>query len=68
MYFDNIAFLPVVCISERMSMANQIQVGSKYFLDRMTIWIDSDGDSYGIVYDDYGNRVGQLKLSHFSTY
>lgn len=61
----NIAYLPVVCISERATRPEQIKVGSAYMIDRLSIWIDPDGDAYGVVYDVYKNRVGQLKLSHF---
>lgn len=61
----DIAYLPVVCISEHVSVPDQIKVGSAYYIDRLSIWIDQDGDAYGVVYGDCKNRVGQLKLSHF---
>lgn len=63
----NIAYLPVICISERKSMPGQITVDEHYVLDRMTVYIDSDGDAYGEFYDANNNRVGNLMLSHFRT-
>ncbi len=72
---DNSLFLPfslatcmsVICISERKSMPGQIVVGERYTLDRQTIYIDSDGDAFGVFYDARRNRVGNLRLSHFMT-
>ena len=57
-------YMDVVCISERPDY-KQIQKGNRYRINRMSTWIDSDGDSYGMVYDLNHNYVGQLKLSHF---
>ena len=62
----NIAMLPVRCISIRESDLSQITIGREYVIDRLTIWMDSDGDAYGVVYDSAGNRVGQMLLKHFS--
>lgn len=64
---NNIAFLPVVCISIRESKPEQIKVGEYYSIDRLSIWIDRDGDTYGVVYDAMNNRVGDMLLSHFRT-
>lgn len=61
----DIAYLPVICISERASVPDQIKVGSTYIIDRLSIWIDQDGNAYGMVYDAYKNPIAQLKLSHF---
>ena len=57
-------YMDVVCISERPGF-KQIQKGNRYRINRISTWIDSDGDSYGMVYDLNHNYVGQLKLSHF---
>lgn len=57
-------YMKVACINERPGY-KQIQKGDQYLLDRSSIWIDSDGDAYGMVYDLNHNYVGQLKLSHF---
>lgn len=57
-------YMRVICINERPGY-KQVQKGEQYLLDRSSIWIDSDGDSYGMVYDLNHNYVGQLKLSHF---
>lgn len=61
----NIAMLPVQCISIRESIPTQITIGQEYVIDRLTIWIDADGDAYGTVYDNAGNRVGDMLLKHF---
>lgn len=62
----NIAMLDVKCIKERLDFPFQIIKGERYILDRMTVWIDGDGDAYGVFYDMKGNRLGALLLSHFS--
>ena len=63
----NIAFLPVICISIRESKPEQVKVGECYYIDRLTICFDRDGDAYGEVYDAMNNRVGNMLLSHFRT-
>ena len=60
-----IAYLPVICISIRDSVPDQIKVDNEYRIDRLSIWIDSEGDSYGTVYDTKNSRVGEMMLSHF---
>ena len=60
-----ISTIPVICRSTRESNPNQIIVDKPYMIDRFSIWIDHDGDSYGTVYDLRGNRIGQMLLSHF---
>ncbi len=57
--------MDVVCISERETKEGQIIVGDFYYIDRRTIWLDRDGDAYGAVYDDRGDNIGNIKLSHF---
>lgn len=66
MEMKNIAMLPVHCISIRESNPTQIVIGKQYEIDRLSIWIDRDGDAYGVVYDCMGNRVGEMLLKHFS--
>lgn len=63
----NVAFIPVRCISTRDSKPDQIEVGRAYIIDRLSIWLDADGDAYGVVYDIARNRVGQMLLSHFTS-
>lgn len=58
--------LPVKCISIRDTMPEQIKVGQRYSIDRLSIWIDGDGDAYGMVYDQMENRIGDMLLKHFS--
>lgn len=61
----NIAYLPVVCISVRESIPDQIKIDEEYIIDRLSVYLDMDGDSYGMVYDLSMNRIGNMKLSHF---
>lgn len=58
-------YMKVMCINARPSNLGQIVVGHTYFIDRMSIRIDSDGDSYGEVCGMDGRNVGTLLLSHF---
>ncbi|WP_395546770.1 MULTISPECIES: hypothetical protein [unclassified Lacrimispora] len=60
-----ISYLPVICISIRESVPDQIKVDHEYMIDRLSIWIDREGDSYGTVYDAKNRRVGEMMLSHF---
>lgn len=62
----DISILPVRCISIRDTVPEQVVVGQQYSIDRLSIWIDADGDAYGVVYDRIGNRVGEMQLKHFS--
>ena len=62
---NNIDYLPVVCISVRESIPDQIKIDGEYIIDRLSIYLYMDGDSYGIVYDSSMNRIGNMKLSHF---
>lgn len=55
----------VKCISTRKSKPNQIKIEETYILDRASIWIDIDGDAYGVIYSPDMERIGQLKLNHF---
>lgn len=58
-------YLDVVCINTRENFRLPI-VGERYIIDRLSIWIDKCGNSYGYVYDKYFNRIGEMKLSLFS--
>lgn len=59
----------VRCISERMTMPEQIVVGKKYWIDDSTVWKDSDGNEYAQVYLDEAKEhiVGNMLTSHFKT-
>lgn len=63
--FLEISKMPVICRSIRESNLNQIVIDRLYIIDRDSIWIDKDGDAYGTVYDQDGNRIGIMLLSHF---
>lgn len=63
----DIPFMEVWCISVRDDVPNMITPGDPYLIDRSSIWLDSDGDAYGDVYEQTGRRVGQMRLSHFSS-
>lgn len=64
----NVPYMEVWCISERDDVPNMIKVGNPYLIDRSSIWIDSDGDAFGDVYEQTGRRIGQMLLSHFSSF
>jgi len=62
---NNIDYLPVICISIRESIPDQIKIDKEYIVDRLSIYLDMDGDAYGMVYDSSMKRIGNMKLSHF---
>ena len=62
---DKESMIKVKCISERTGVVTQLKIGKKYMIDKNSIWIDCDGDSYGTVYDMFSRRIGVMKLSHF---
>lgn len=64
-FFTSTSMMPVVCRTIRESKPDQIVIDRAYVIDKDSIWIDRDGDSYGTVYDTNGNRIGQMLLSHF---
>ena len=59
--------MKVICISERKSNFSQIEKGQFYKIDIQSIWIDSDGDAYGSVYDENGVFIGNMLLKHFKS-
>lgn len=61
-------YAPMRCVSERKTNPDQIRIGRTYLLDRLSVWTDSDGDTYGEFYNMGHVYVGQLKLSHFVSY
>jgi hypothetical protein len=64
---NNIVPMQVTCLSERPGIPDQVREGNSYLIDRMSIWIDSDGDAYGVVYDMNHRRIGHMRLKHFMT-
>ena len=58
----------VKCISIREKEPNQIKVGSTYFIDETSKYVDSDGDEFGTVYEDEAGTkvVGNMLTSHFT--
>lgn len=59
--------MKVKCISIREKMPDQINLGEIYYIKTENIWDDRE-DWYCEVYKDveFKNRVGILKLSHFT--
>ncbi|EXG87798.1 hypothetical protein K413DRAFT_4698 [Clostridium sp. ASBs410] len=57
----------VRCISEREAMPGQLEVGSYYWLDETSKYIDYDGDEYAMVYydEDKQHKVGNMRCDHF---
>lgn len=64
-YINQTAMMPVVCISQRELSGTDID--EVYSIERSTIFIDRDGDTYGDVYNRDGKRVGTMLLKHFKT-
>lgn len=62
---NNIDYLPVICISIRESIPDQLKINDEYIIDRLSIYLDIDGDAYGMVYNSSMKRIGNMKLSHF---
>lgn len=58
------SLMPVVCIK---SGKNYIQgkEGEKYFIDRTSIYIDMDGDAYGILYSSTKQPLANILLKRF---
>lgn len=59
--------MKVKCINIRPTMPDQIKLGDIYYIKAENIWDDRE-DWYGEVYRDseYKERIGSLKLSHFT--
>lgn len=56
---DNL--LPVICKTPRVTYASQIRVGEKYYIDRMTLYIDMDY-GWGCICDcSEGRRIRSWK-------
>lgn len=49
-----ISLMPVICLDSG-KFPSQGKKGKKYFIDRMSIYMDSDGDAYGFLYG--GNKA-----------
>lgn len=73
--------MKVICISNTSICTSNkmpLDIGQTYFIDRSSIYLDSDGDAFGIVHnaivDDEqpkdvrpGTIVGNLALKHFQS-
>jgi len=48
-------------------MPGQLEVGSYYWLDETSKYIDYDGDEYAMVYydEDKQHKVGNMRCDHF---
>lgn len=58
----------VKCISIRETSPKQITVGNVYYLDETTLYVDSDGNEYAMIYRDIHKKqvVGRLSTQHFA--
>ena len=56
--------IPVECKSIRRDFPEQIKLGKEYKLNRMSVFIDSDG-VYADIYDQQYMPIGTMNLKHF---
>lgn len=58
--------MPVICLDSGRIPKFGVQ-GEKYFIDRLSIYIDGDGDSYGMLYNDNKGkeRLANVLLKRF---
>lgn len=57
-------FMPVICIKSG-KYYNHGEEGKKYFIDRTSIYIDNDGDAYGILYNETKDPLANICLKRF---
>ena len=57
----------VQCITERETCPFQVRKGYEYVLDLKSVYIDSDGDAYGRIFNLNGECIGYMMLKHFSS-
>lgn len=57
--------IPVECKCIRRDFLEQIKLGEEYKLNRMSLFIDSDGDAYADIYDQQYTPVGTMNLKNF---
>ena len=57
----------VVCIYVKPAHNLPLENGKQYQVSRDSIWLDSDGDAYGKVYDMSGKFLGEMMLLHFKS-
>jgi len=58
----------VLCLTARPD-SDQVVPGKTYYIDRQSIYGDSDGDWYADIYryDTKTDHIGRLKLNHFQS-
>lgn len=72
--------MKVICISNTSIYTGAklyLNIGQTYFIDRSSIYMDTDGDAFGVVhnavYDEHledvgpGTIVGNMALKHFQS-
>lgn len=65
--------MKVICISpcnyikRENGVFYRIKKGNFYYINRESIWIDSDGEAYGKVYSTNNDYIGQMLLSRFQS-
>lgn len=62
-----VAFQKVTCITSRDSTDSSLIVGEDYFFDRLSIFIDCNGDAFGIIHDSGMQSIGVYKLNRFKS-
>lgn len=57
--------IPVECRSIRRDFPEQTKIGNEYKLNRMSLFIDSDGDAFADIYDQQYMPIGTMNVKHF---
>lgn len=62
-------FMLVECIHVSEVFKGRVSVGSQYFIDRYSIYVDHDGDAFGVVYRVEGavQPIGTMYLNRFKS-
>lgn len=59
----NINAMEVICMKSK----NQTKKGYGYYIDKMSIYTDENGDAYGCCYNGKGEKAGNVNLNRFHT-
>lgn len=54
--------MPVICLDSGL-YPTRGKKGEKYFIDRLSIYIDQDGDAYGALYEDNEAKIPMANVA-----
>lgn len=56
----------IICITEKDTFPAKLSKGEKYFLDESSLFVDTEGETYGNVFQfDNENELGQFPIDYF---